>query len=78
MINRLSRWWNPQSVLPLSTDYPDVLGVGIFLPCLVANVYPASAHAFDFDCSAILVYLISVDCGNGNFGGSVSSPPFNQ
>ena len=56
----------------------DVLGVGIFLPRLVVNVHPASAHIFDCDCLAIHFNLISVDSGDGHFGGSVSSPPFNQ
>ena len=52
-----------QSVLSLSADHSDVLGVGIFLPCLVVNVYPASAHALDDGCLAIHFYLISVNCG---------------
>ena len=78
MINCLNLWWSPQSVLPLSTDYSDVLGVGIILPRLVVNVHPASAHALNGDCLAINFNLVSVDCGDGHFGGSVSSPPFNQ
>ena len=56
----------------------DVLGVGVFLPCLVVNVHPASAHALDGDCLAIHVNLICVDCGNGHFGGIVLVPPLNQ
>ena len=58
--------------------YPDVLGVGIFLPRLVVNIHPASAHALDCDCLAIHPHLISVDSGDGHFGGSVSGPPFNS
>ena len=64
--------------MPCLSDYSDVSGVGIFLPCLVVNVYPASAHALDDGCLAIHIDLISVDCGDGHFGGSVSCPPFNQ
>ena len=64
--------------MSLSTDYPDVMGVGIFPSRLVVNVHPASAHTLDGDCLAIHLYLISVDCGDGHLGGIVSSPPFNQ
>ena len=78
MINHLKLRWSSQSVLPFSTDYPDVFGVGVFLPRLVMNVYPALAHALDCDCLAIHFNLISVDRGDWHFGGSVSSPPFNQ
>ena len=54
------------------------MGSGIFLPCLVVNIHPASAHTLDMDSPTIHVNLVSVDRGNGNFGGIVSSPPFNQ
>ena len=64
--------------MSLSADYSDVTGVGIFLPCLVVNVHPASAHTLDMNSLAIYFYLISVDSGDGHFGGSVPSPPFNQ
>ena len=64
--------------MSLSTDYSDVLGVGIFLPRLIVNVHPTSAHALDCDCLAIHVDLICVDRGDGHFGGIVSSPPLNQ
>ena len=57
---------------------PDVSGVEIFLPRLVVNIHPASAHALDCDCLAIHPHLISVDSGNRHLGGSVSSPPVNQ
>ena len=56
----------------------DVLGVGIFLPRLIVNIHPASTHALDCDSLAIHVHGVGVDCGDGHFGGSVSSPPFNQ
>ena len=78
MMNRLKLRWSPQSVLSLSTDYLDVLGVGVFLPRLVVNVYPASAHTLDMDSPTIHFNFINVDCGDGHFGGSVSCPPFNQ
>lgn len=61
MINHLKLRWSSQSVLSLSTDYSDVFGVGIFLPCLVVNVHPASAHTLDGDCLTIHFYLINVD-----------------
>ena len=64
--------------MSLSTDYSDVMGVGIFLPCLVMNVHPALAHTLDGDCLAVHVNLISVDSREGHFSGSVSSPPLNQ
>ena len=78
MINRLKLRWCSPSVLSLSTDNPDVLGVSIFSSRLVMNVYPAPTHAFDCDCLAINFNLVSVDRRDGHFGGSVSSPPFNQ
>ena len=56
----------------------DVFGVGVFPPRLVVNVYPALTHTFDCNYLAIHFYLINVDSGDGHFGGSVSSPPFNQ
>ena len=56
----------------------DVLGVGIFPSRLVVHIHPASAHALDMDSPTIHFYLISVDCGDGHFGGRVSSPPLNQ
>ena len=56
----------------------DVSGVGIFPSGLVVNIHPALAHALDCDCPAIYFHVISVDCGEGHFCGSVSSPPFNQ
>ena len=64
--------------MSLSTDNPDVFGFGILLPRLVVNIHPASAHALDSDCLAIHIYLISIDSGDGHFGGRVSSPPLNQ
>ena len=61
-----------------SFNYSDVMSVGAFPPYLIVNIHPASAHALDCDCLAIHPHLISVDSGDGHFGGSVSSPPFNQ
>ena len=61
-----------------SFDYSDVLGVGIFPPCLVVNVHPASAHTLDLDLPAIHVHCVCVDCGNRHFGGSALGPPLNQ
>ena len=58
--------------------YPDVLGVGIFLPRLIVNIHPASTHALDCDSLAIHVHGVGVNRRDGHFGGSVSSPPFNQ
>ena len=78
MINHLKLRWSSQSVLSFSTDYSDVLGVGVFLPRLVMNVHPASAHTLDCDCLTIHFNLICVDRGEGHFSGSVSSPPLNQ
>ena len=64
--------------MSLSTDYPDVLGVGIFLPRLVVYIYSALTHTLDMNSLAIHFNFISVDSGDGHFGGSVSGPPFNQ
>ena len=61
-----------------SFNHSDVLGVGVFPPRFVVNVHPASAHTLDMDSPTIYFYFISVDRGDGHFGGSVSSPPFNQ
>ena len=61
-----------------SFENPDVLGVWIFPSRFEVNIYPASTHALDLDSTTIHFYLISVDCGDGHFGGRVSSPPLNQ
>ena len=56
----------------------DVFGVGIFPSRLVVNVHPALDHTLDFDCLAVHLHVVSIDRGDGHFGGSVSCPPFNQ
>ena len=61
-----------------SFNHSDVLGVGIYLPCLVVNIHPASAHAVNLDSPTIYFYLISVDSRDGHLGGSVLGPPLNQ
>ena len=82
-----AEWWQQYKKLQhqlgiIVLSYPfylsDVLGIGVFLPRLVVNIHPASAHAFNLDCVAIHVHGVGVDSGDGHFGGSVSSPPFNQ
>ena len=66
------------SIILSSFDNSDVLGVGIFPSHLIVNIHPTSAHTFDLDCSAIHIDLVSVDSGDGHFGGSVSGPPLDQ
>ena len=56
----------------------DVLGVGIFPSRLVVNTHPASAHTLNLDSPTIHVNHVSVDCGDGHFGGIVLVPPLNQ
>lgn len=82
-----AEWWQQYKKLQhqlgiIVLSYPfylsDVLGVGVFLPRLIVNVHSASAHALDGDCLAIHIDFVSVDRRDGHFGGSVSSPPFNQ
>ena len=61
-----------------SFENPDVLGIGMTPPRLVVNIHPASTHALNLDSPTIHFNFICVDNGDGHFGGSVSSPPFNQ
>ena len=61
MIKSLNLGWSPQSVLSLSTDYPDVFGFGILLPRLVVNIHPALTHTLDCYCPAIYFHVININ-----------------
>ena len=82
-----AEWWQQYKKLQhqlgiIVLSYPfylsDVLGIGVFLPRLVVNIHPASAHALDMDSPAIHFHLISVDSRERHAGSSVFDPPLNQ
>ena len=60
-IHKLQKPSLAESIGFSSVNNSDVMGIGIFLPRLVVNAYPASAHTIDVDCPAINIYLISID-----------------